>query len=437
MTGADADAVVAPPFGPASPPAPPDSSLPSVKATGLVNALAFALGAASAIILARLLGATERGELVIASIGPILASILCTLGVEESIVYLNARASDSKERLTIAWSGFATAVVSGIVGSVVALAVQYWYVGSRAGDIDRRVLFLYATIPLPVAVIQDLLGNLRGTGRYRMWNIVRMTTPSVYIMLIAGLAAAGRLSVSTALLAHWSANVPLALYLLVSLRLEGGPNIESSVCRQLAKLGSGNHLITVQRLANERADQFVMARVVPAHSLGNYAVAATYASCGLQLGLAVGFQLYSHVSRSGSIRRRDFVALCRKSFLLMSAIGVVGAAAGWLVLPALLGNDFKDSVVPAALLLAGGPPLTVGTLYASAWKASAEPLRAARAETVGLLTTAILLACLLGPWGIRGAAVASVAAYTVVALILVLGPAPSVIGAGDPGRAGG
>ncbi|HJT96246.1 MAG TPA: oligosaccharide flippase family protein [Mycobacterium sp.] len=399
----------------------------------MVNAVAFAVGAATAILLARVMGATERGELVVGSIGPILLGVLCTLGIEESIVYLNARTTTDPERRAVAWSGLVVAVVAGAVGSLVAIAVQLWYVGHRAGVSNRTALLVYATLPVLVAIIQALLGNLRGQGRYTSWNLVRLTTPVVYLGLVVLLITSDRLDVASALMVHWVANLLLAICLVAWLCTSGRPNPSWTMSKRLVKLGLGNHVITIQRLGNERLDQFVMARAISPRDLGSYAVAATYAACGLQIALAVGFQLYSHVSRVGSISHSQFVALCRRSFLLMTAIGVVGAGAAWLVIPTLIGREFDAGIVPAAILLAGGPPLTVGTLYASAWKSSGEPLRAARAEAVGLVVTVVLLFFLIRAWGIVGAAVTSVIAYSVVAALLVLGPPPTAIGVEPPG----
>jgi O-antigen/teichoic acid export membrane protein len=88
------------------------------------------------------------------------------------------------------------------------------------------------------------------------------------------------------------------------------------------------------------------------------------------------------------------------------------------VLPFVFGKSFRGAVLPAMILLAGGPALALGGLYAAVWKAGGRPLRAASAEGIGLLMTIVGLVFAIPLFGIRGAAVVSSIAYMAVALLL-------------------
>ena len=399
----------------------------SIPLTGAVNAANIILGAITGVLVARVLGPEGRGQLVIGSVGPLLIGSFATLGLEESTVYSVANASTDTERRTTLWSSMTVGAALGVLGSIVAIALQVWYFGPRLPKASHPVVYGYASLPLFFTLTQIPLAAMRALGQYLRWNICRLYVSAVYAVALIALSLTDSVSLSSVLFSHLAINAVLAMGLVAGARLRWSYAFDHRSARALVRLGLGNHLVTIQQLSNQRLDQFVLTRFVSPASLGRYAVAVTYATAALSLALAPAWQLYSHLSRTTQLSRASFRRVMRQSVMGVAAMAALGGAAAPFLLPALFGSEFRGATLPTVILLCASPALAASALYASTWKAAGQPMRVARAEGLGLATTVVLLIVLIPAWGVTGAAVASFFAYGVVALVLMRGPrAPSI-----------
>lgn len=400
----------------------------SIPLTSAINALNILLGAVTGVLVARFLGAAGRGELVIGSIGPLFIGSLSTMGLEESTVYMVANAETRTARRTVLWSSLTAGLLSGALGSLVALAVQIWYFAPRASSVGGSVLLSYALLPVFYTVTQIRLAAMRALGEYLKWNVCRLSVSLLYAVSIILLGSVNNISTSSVLLSHLMVNAALAIVLLAGTASRSSFHFDLRIATSLIRLGLSNHLVTIQQISNQRLDQFIMARIVSPASLGRYAVAVTYATAGLSLALAPSWQLYSHLSRNSPLSRPAFRRVLRRSAFAVTGMALAGTIAAPYVLPALFGSEFKEALLPSAILLFASPALAVSALYASTWKACGAPARVAKAEAIGLAMTILLLVVLVPAWGVTGAAIASFFAYGLVALLLARGPlAPSVV----------
>jgi O-antigen/teichoic acid export membrane protein len=85
---------------------------------------------------------------------------------------------------------------------------------------------------------------------------------------------------------------------------------------------------------------------------------------------------------------------------------------GPLIIPALFGAQFAAAVLPCRILIPGSCAMAGATVLFEAARGMNHPEIPAYGEAAGLALTAILLALLLKPYGIAGAALASTIAYT-------------------------
>ncbi len=97
-------------------------------------------------------------------------------------------------------------------------------------------------------------------------------------------------------------------------------------------------------------------------------------------------------------------------------------------------SSLQSAIIPAIVLLAGGPPLALSALQAAAWKASGRPLPAALAEGIGMLVTVVGLAVFAPRFGIIAAYTSVVAYGTVTCALFWLRTAPVVRVAPDVGK---
>jgi O-antigen/teichoic acid export membrane protein len=271
--------------------------IPSVGQTSATNIAAIALGAIAGVIAARTLGPHDRGVYAIATVAPTFIGIVGTFGVEEAIVYLAGRTDDRRQVGRMVWGSLALALVMGGIASAVSVSFQlllFWRPGLGASE----VLFIIAACqPLQYVLIQVALAHLRAQARYSVWNLLRFLISFVYLAGMVILASASRVTVDGAILCFITANAAILLSSTFAVCISHRPSMSGADIKRMLSSGWKNHLVTVQTYANQQLDQVFLAAMVPAVRLGQYAIAVTYASAGLSLGLAPALQMYSHFSR--------------------------------------------------------------------------------------------------------------------------------------------
>jgi O-antigen/teichoic acid export membrane protein len=310
------------------------------------------------------------------------------------------------------------AVALGLVASGIAGIFQWLYFTPLLHIIGRVPAFIYATLPFVYITTQVMLAAMRARQRYSLWNGCRASIPVIYLMAVVGLAVTHRLSANTVLLVLYAANCALFVYLVARLSLERELRVTYKEGRGVLRLGVQHHLISVGQLVNQRIDQFILAGLVSSTQLGYYAVAVTYATFALVVALAPAWHLFSQASKHGRIVPERFRRLQRNTTLEMVCIAVLGALCAPVFMTAVFGRAFAPAVIPAVVLLAGGPPLALSALRAAAWKASGRPLPAALAEGIGVVVTAVGLGVFAPRFGIIAAAYTSVVSYATVTLVL-------------------
>lgn len=394
-------------------------SLKGVQTTAGVTIATLVLGALTGVIVARGLGPAARGELVIASAGPLLIGSLLILGLDEALVYRLAQSGTAASRSRVIGSALATALALGLAATGIAEAFQWYYFRPLAKLVDDRSLLVYGTLPLLFVYTQVMMAMMRARAQYRLWNTSRAAVPVIYLGLVLGLTVVHGLAPASVLMAHYVANVGLAVYLIGRLRLEKGLSADAASGARLLRLALQHHLISVGQFVNQRIDQVILARVVSAEQLGLYVVAVTFSSLVLSVALAPAWHLFSRTSRDGSIDATEFRWLQRATTGGVALVSIVSAACAPIVIPLVFGQAFSGAVTPAVILLLGGPPLALSALRAAAWKASGRPAPAALAEGVGIVVTVIGLTFFTRKFGILAAAWTSVIAYATISVVLL------------------
>jgi O-antigen/teichoic acid export membrane protein len=267
---------------------------------------------------------------------------------------------------------------------------------------------------------------MRAREQYALWNVSRGSVPVLYLTAAIALQLTHHLNATTALMAHYASALALAGYMVYRFGTEPRLAVGVPAAKSVLALGIQHHMISVGQLVNQRFDQFLLVALVGTIQLGYYAVAVTYASLALTIALAPAWHLFSHASQSGSIRRKEFRSLQRRTVLGMLLVAAVGSIATPFLISMVFGPTFAPAVVPAQILLFGGPALALSALRAAAWKASGRPLPAALAEGAGILVTLGGLLLFAPRFGIVAAAGTSIVAYSLVSALLLLRSAPAV-----------
>jgi O-antigen/teichoic acid export membrane protein len=174
--------------------------------------------------------------------------------------------------------------------------------------------------------------------------------------------------------------------------------------------------------ANVRLDQLLLSLLATPASLGVYVVAVTYANVVLTLpGSAALVMLPQIVSEHRNGTAPACMARWYRRTLWTSASGAAAIAiAGIYLLPLLFGPGFEPAVPLLVFLVPATVLLGMNQILSTAFRGIDRPAVGSTAETLGLVVTVVSLVLLLPRYGMYGAAIASLAAYSASHAYLLL-----------------
>ncbi len=391
-----------------------------VLVTAGTNILLAMAGIATGVLAARLLGPKGRGELAAIQLSATYIATVAMLGLPDALVYFSARETEGAGRHL--GSGMVLALLSSLPFVAVGYLVMPFLLSSQSVEVIMGARWYLLFVPLFALVFlpQSLL---RGLGEFVVWNGLRIT-PSMgwlSVLMLAwflgraepGFVAVGFLVVIAVLC--------LPVMIIVTRRVTGPfcPDVRN--WGGMLRYGLPCMTTSVPQILNARLDQMMLAVFLPAHALGQFVVAAGWGSGTSPLLNAIGAVVFPHVaSRQGHEERaKAFARGTRLGVLVALVLAVVVVVpTGWAV-PFLFGEKFAAAVPVARVMVVVSTIQGLNLLIEEGLRGLGYPASAMWAELCGLVVTASLLAFLLIPMGIMGAALASLFGYTVVTACLV------------------
>ncbi len=381
----------------------------TLASSGLIQALSIVTG----VVLARALGPDLRGELGTAILWPGIGASLAILGLPDAVSVLTARseltAGDAIR------SALPVVALLAIV-AMVAVAPIDWAVAAGFNATSKSAVAIYL-IYIPINIVTlTFAGALSGARRFGELNAVRVSVVVVPAVALPIWALLGRLTVLTAVVTYVAANLVALSMAIVAARRLSRPQPQRaswSGARVLLGFGVRSHAGVVAGLISERLDQLAISALLPPRELGLYLAAITMsAGTGLVSSSITTVLLPTIAAMSPELRLRGMRRYLRLTTLLTAAIAVATATVAPIVLTALFGAAFEAAGVPAQILLAASVPLALSRSLAAASRACGQPGGASKAEWLGLVAGVPAYVLLLPPFGIVGAAGASVVAYS-------------------------
>jgi O-antigen/teichoic acid export membrane protein len=366
------------------------------------------VGLVTAPILARALGPDGRGLFAAVAVPIGLAPFVAQLGLGAYAARAAARGVSSG---TIIGSvGVPLLFVSG------AVAVAAPAIADLLAD-GRPVVEHYLSVGLWLLAL-PLLGNLLldvlwGQERWRDLVVFRSLNHVLYLIGVVALTALGALTLNRAILVAILVGPVAALPLLAVVRAR--PRLDIDVSRSALSFGVRAWPGTLAGLANTRLDQVIMVPLADERQLGLYAVAVTLATLPGMLAGPIGQMVFPRLAATDGQSLARYV---RTAMAVVAAVSALGAALSPLVIPVVFGSAFAGAVPPALVLFAGAVPLAGSVLLNHGLLALGRPGLTSIGEIVAATVTVGLLLVLLPTLGALGAAVTSVAAYTLNFLIL-------------------
>ena len=370
------------------------------------------------LITARLLGPTGRGEYSVAILVAAVVAIVFDV-FSSSTLYYSAQANFPRPR--ILGNTIALAFLSGVAGFLLCLALLPVH-GSLFGDVPPRYLVIALAAVPPALVISNLSGIMRGVGDFFGYNAALVAQWAIPLVLIAivviGLnggpgAAIGAVTVGTVIVALAAIER--------SRKVVGGIDWrpDRTYARKAASFGIRAQPGSVLGFLGYRIDVLLVNGYLNAAAAGFYAVALATAERAQTVGDAASTVLYPRIAGEPVTERRArLTPIVARTVLWMTVAlaAVLFSLAHWLVV-VLYSHRFEPAVKPTEILLLSMIPSSVQRVFSADIGGRGRPLLNSFVAAVSVSLNVVLNIVLIPRYGISGAAWASVASYSLAAVV--------------------
>lgn len=389
----------------------------------LVAVVALGLGT---ILVARVGGAEDVGLLALLRVVPGLVGVLAACGLPGAMGYFLAGPHSADRRL---WPSILAVLVAGMGLGVAAwmllLPVIHHFLFPTTSTLVMLLAGVSVGTQLPLAVVKS---SLQGLDDRQGSNVVTAAEevaflPAFGIAYLVGLR--GPLLLVVVLIVADVVVAGAGWIRLVrkvhgrGMRMTGQP--DRVLARSIVTFGLLGQVGGLVNLLNLRLDFLILGSLAGPAPLGIYAVASKFAELVRLPALAVTWVSYPRIAQLGPEGSANLV---RRQVPWLVGLGIVGAVVLGLaanpLLPALYGQEFLASVLPAAIIAVGLVASPAGGLASGYLLGTRRPGTNSLLQTVGLVATLGLDLLLIPTFGVVGAAVASAVAYLVTDLSALL-----------------
>ena len=373
------------------------------------------------VLLARILGPSERGLFALLSTLPDLISAATSGGLNSAVGYQAAKQRDMGLLLTqVLVYG---SLLAGLLTLLCVVLVRQ-FGADLAVTVQLGLLAWLLLLAVPMTVLKSGLLTLHNaSGGVGAFNALRLTESLAPLLLFLGLFWMWREQALEAALISWL--VGIALVVLLGLWWLGRQHRlrlrwDRSGQRELLAYSAKSHPDLLFQQLILRSDYLFIGALLGSTALGHYAMASAAAELLLIVPEAVTTPLMKRLlQQDAGMERLTPLALRLTATVMLGACLGMALIGEWLIVT-LFGVAYQPAY-PALLALLPG---LLGLCYASILRL--DLLGKNRPGTVSLLmgagaTLNLLLNVLLIPtWGIVGAAAASSIAYLAVTVAMLV-----------------
>lgn len=380
------------------------------------NIIRLATSLALGLLTARLLGPAGKGEMyLVLQIGT-MGGLVLALGLGHSYQYhLTKGLMDRGIVIShlLVYTGLASLLIAG--GYLLWGRTLTVIAGATLSP--PLVLLAYVAIPINLLVVfatPVLMSQPGGIGASSLLNTAAAVLTVGFVAVFVALLKWGPVGAIAAYLLVLAAQGVVTLYMGARhswrrLRLPVG--ISTPLLGFGLSLFLGNLAVT----SVFRIDIFLLSSMRGAAALGIYSVAVAFAELVLMVPNALGTSLFALLPGVADEERRAVMMQASRVTLVIAVIiGLLTAAFAYPLVVVLMGDRFRGSVLPLALLVPGLVAMSLNYVYANYFAAGGRPLVNAAYFGIGLVLNVLLNLMLIPSFGVPGCALASTGAYFAV-----------------------
>jgi O-antigen/teichoic acid export membrane protein len=402
--------MVRPSDGPPGPAGPAGGFLLNVNAVFVSTVLAYGLGFFIAVLMARALGDEGLGVTALYRNAVALAFAFLSLGIATAVVYYVARRDITPRRAME--DGLTVTVGATVLTAAGVLVVCAFFHDDLAA---KDLPYWLALIAVP-AVIQFRVveGVLRAQGRFGAMNLLEVSLPLSMLLALALVEVVEGLTVANTVVAWTLALLPPVAFGYAMLGVAHWPRgvARGAQFDAAVRFGVQGQLGNLIQLLNLRLDAYLVLWLVNSAGVGLYTVAVSLAEGMWFIANSVGVVLLTSLTASDDeSAARMTPVVCRNTLLVTAAAALGAAAVSPVLIPAIFGGEFEDSVLPFIWLLPGTVAAAGTKILAAHVFSRGRPLINAQVGAAVLVVAVLGALALIPPFGVSGASAASSLAY--------------------------
>lgn len=378
------------------------------------------LGLAASVVLARWLTVEDRGLFAVATTLGATIVALARLGLPSSAVFRIR--SIGAPPASVATTTFALGIGLALVLMVACAAFEPWISRRLLDSAPAVVLYLGIATVLPPMLLQLGAGLARGMDRFALSNAHTLATNLAGLLAVIGALTLRPGDLVTALLAFAASRMLLAsLFVVAVLRVTGwSRTLDRGELAGGLRFALKSYLQSLAGQIHERVDILLLALLLEdAQAVALYTIAVGVVDRLKVIPEAISTALFPRISGVPPAEAARFTSSVARHALVSVGLVLVGLAlvAPWL-LPLLYGEAYAASVAPFLILL---PAMAFHSLY----HVVARYFMAVDRQQINIVAQALSLVANIGlnlllipRLGIVGAALASLASYTLETVLI-------------------
>lgn len=382
------------------------------------NALMLSSGVVTSLLGAWALGPAGRGDLVVVFMWPAVFSMVAQIGLPQAYRFWIAKRPECVSAL------FSNAVIFTLIMGLVTLGLAEllipYLIGARSAEVIR-LSRLYALV-IPVLMFTDLArGMLEGARRFTWVGALRLILFGVQLVTYVVLWTIGRLTVASALYTMMACLTASMIVSIVGVWRELAPKWQPNMSElgTTLRYGVRDYPGILTEFVNWRLDLMMLVGVASSPALGLYVVALKLADITTILAGSVGDALLPEVAASK--KADEATQIVTKSLRLTVFAHLLILIPLWIAAPYILHFAYGEGFVPVTgvlrLLMFGSVIWSAGAVVVSGLNGFGHPGLSATARIAAAIVIVVALLMLLPSRGIQGAAIASIAGYSVMFLV--------------------
>ncbi len=378
------------------------------------------IGFVASIVLARLLGPSDRGLVALMYSVSSLALVLAGLGVPWATIYY-AKRSDATPQGLLGNSLLQAGVMAAVL--VPAAWVGYQWLANTFGQGEGGTTWVLAAVLVPIVFLDwTTHGQLQGMLLFGRYNMLSILAKIAYLLTILVLLGIFSLGVAAGMYAYIVASLVMIGGALRPILASRRPQIELQLLRRMLHYGSRVQVGSIFQVAMARLDIVILQLFRPLSQVGYYVVAQTIAELLLQLSGAFQMSVMPLVSRyQGDMRQATTSADSVRHYGLVGGAATIGNAFfGTAIILFAYGSQYQSAIVPMLVLLPGIWFLGMGSVIQGDLSGRGRPGLSSQLAGLAAVVTIVLDLALIPPFGVIGAAIASVIAYTTYGVVSLM-----------------